>query len=78
MGGGGIFILVREDIDHVEDAFPDDNENSESVWVQLKLVNAKLLNIASCHRPSNSWNVSSALIHNDIGNTMNTNICNAS
>ena len=27
MGGGGVFILVREDIVHVEDAFPNDNNN---------------------------------------------------
>ena len=26
---GGIFILVREDIYHVEDAFPNDNKDSE-------------------------------------------------
>ena len=70
IGVGGVFILVREDIDHVEDAFPDDNKDSESVWVQLKLFNAKLLNIASFHRPPNSRNDSLALIHNDIGNTM--------
>ena len=34
MGGGYpmvIFILVREDIEHVEDAFPDDNKDCESV-----------------------------------------------
>ena len=70
MGGGGVIILVREDIDHVEDAFPDDNEDCESVWVQLKLFNAKLLNMASFHRPPNSRNESLTLIHNDIGNTM--------
>ena len=35
MGSGGVFILVGEDIDHVVDAFPDDNEDCESVWVQL-------------------------------------------
>ena len=64
------FILVRGDIDHVEDAFPNDYEDCESVWVQLKLFNAKLLNIASFHRPPNSQNESVALIHNDIGNTM--------
>ena len=45
MGDGGVFILVREDIDHVEDAFPNDNKDCESVWVQLKPFNAKLLNI---------------------------------
>ena len=70
MGGGGVFILVREDIDHVEDAFPNDNKDCESVWVQLKLFSAKLLNIASFNRPPNSWNESLTLIHNDIGNTM--------
>ena len=31
MGGGGVFILVREDIDHVEDALPNGNEDCESV-----------------------------------------------
>ena len=46
-----------------------------SVWVQLKLFNAKLLNIASFYRPPNSLNESLALIHNDIGNTKkNTNM----
>ena len=75
MGGGGVFILVRDDIDHVEDAFPNDNKDCESVWVQLRLFNAKLLNIASFHRPPNYRNESLALIHNDIGNTMkNTNM----
>ena len=37
---------------------------------QLKLFNAKLLNIASFHRPPHSQNESLALIHNDIGNTI--------
>ena len=41
-GGGGVLILVREDIDHAGDAFPNDNKDSESVWVQRKLFNAKL------------------------------------
>ena len=70
MGSGGVFIPVRGDIDHVEDAFPNENKDCESIWVQLKLFNAKLLNIASLHRPPNSRNESLALIHNDIGNTM--------
>ena len=70
MGGGGIFILVRDDIDHNEDAFPNDNIECESVFIQLILFNAKLLNIAPFHRPPNSRNESLALIHNDIGNTM--------
>ena len=70
MGDGGVFILVREDIDHVEDAFPDDNKGCESVWVQLRLFNVKQLNIASFHRPPNSRNETLTLIHNDIGNTM--------
>ena len=65
-----VIILVRDDIDHVEDAFPDDSKDCESVWVQLKLFNPKLLNMASFHRPPNSRNESLALIHNDIGNTM--------
>ena len=48
------------------------------VWVQLKFINATLLNIASYHRPQNSRNELLALIYNDISNTMkNTNICNA-
>ena len=38
--------------------------------VQLRLLNAKLLNIASFHRSQNFRNESLALIHNDIGNTM--------
>ena len=70
MGGGGVFTLVIEDINHIEDAFSNDNKVCESVWVQLKLFNAKLLNIASFYRPPNSRNESLALIHNDIGNTM--------
>ena len=67
MGGGGVFILVREDIDHVEDDIPDDNKDCESVWVQLKLLNVKLLNIAFFYRPTNSLNELLALIHNNIG-----------
>ena len=43
MGGGGIFILVKEDNDHVGDAFPDDSIGCENIWVQHKLFNAKLL-----------------------------------
>ena len=69
MGGGGIFILVREDIDHVEDAFQNGNKDCESIWVQHKLFIAKLMNIASFHRPLNSLNESLTLIH-DIGNAM--------
>ena len=41
-----------------------------SVWVQLRLFNAKLLNIASFYRPPNFLNESLALTHSDIGNTM--------
>ena len=67
MGGGSVFILVREDIDHVEDIFPDDNKYCDSPWVQLQLLNAKLLNIASFNKPQNSWNESLTLIHNNIG-----------
>ena len=70
MGGGGVFILVKHDIDHVEDTFSDDNEDCESVWVQLKLFNADLLNIASFYRPQNPHNESLALIHNDIRDTI--------
>ena len=77
--GGGVSILVREDIDHIEDAFPDDSKDCESIWVQLKLSNAKLLNVASVHRPLNSRNESLALIHYDIGNTMKKyKLCNES
>ena len=47
MSGGGVFILVREDIVHVEDVFPNDNKDCENAWVHLKLFNARLLNIAS-------------------------------
>ena len=70
IGGGGVFILVRDDIDHVENALPDDSKDSESVWVQLILFNAKLLNIASYYIPQNSRNESLTSIHNDIGNAM--------
>ena len=49
---------------------PDDSKDCESIWVQHKLFNAKLFNIASLDRPPNSRNQSLALIHNDIGNTM--------
>ena len=70
MGCGGVFILVREDIDHVEDDIPDDNKDCESIWVQLRLFNAKLWNIASFYGPPNPRNESLTLIHNDIGNTM--------
>ena len=49
-----------------------------SVWIQVKLFNAKLLNIASFYRPPNSRNESLTLIHNDIVILRkNTNICNA-
>ena len=34
---GDVFILAREDFDHVEDAFLDGNEGCESVWEQMKL-----------------------------------------
>ena len=54
MGGDGIFIIAREDIDHVEDAFPNDNKDCRSVWTQHKLFNANLLHIASFHKPPNS------------------------
>ena len=40
IGSGGIFILVRKDIDH---ALPDDNKDCESILVQLRLFNARLL-----------------------------------
>ena len=70
MGGGGAFSLFSENIDHDEDAFPDDNKDCESVWVQLKLLNAKLLPMASFHRPQNSRNESLTLIHNYTCNTM--------
>ena len=52
MGGDGVFIPVREDIDHVEDAFANDNKDCEIVWVQHRLFNAKLLNIASFYSPN--------------------------
>ena len=70
MGGGDVLILVREHIDHVEDAFPDDHKDCESVLVKLKLFNAKLLTIASFYRPQNSRIKSLALIHNYVCNTM--------
>ena len=31
MGGGGVYILDRDDIDHVADALPNGNEDCESV-----------------------------------------------
>ena len=68
MGGGRVFILVRED--HALDAFPNDNKHCVSVCVQLILFNAKLLKIVSFYGPPNSRNESLALIHNDICNTM--------
>ena len=70
MGSSGVSVLVREDIDHVENDFPDNNKGCGSIWVQLRLFNAKLLNIASFYRPPNSRNESLTSIHNDIGNTM--------
>ena len=43
MDGGGNFVLVREDIERVEDTSPDNNEGCESVLVLLNLYNAKTL-----------------------------------
>ena len=73
MGGGGVFILVREDIDRVEDAFPNGTNFFESIWVQLRFFKARLLNKASYHGPPILWNESLALIHSDIGNNNNNN-----
>lgn len=53
-GGGGVFILLRNDIDYVEGAFDEITTDSEIVWAQLKLPGTKLLNIASAYRPPNS------------------------
>ena len=50
MGGGGVLVLVRKEMDYVEDAFPDVNKGCESVWLQKKLFNANPLNKASLYR----------------------------
>ena len=64
-----MFILVREDTNHADNAFPDDNKGCESVLFQMKLFKAKLLNI-DLYKPPNTWNGSLTSIQYDIGNTM--------
>ena len=53
-GGGGVFILLREDIEYNENAFENCETDCEIVWAQIKLPGSKLLNIASMYRPPNS------------------------
>eukprot|EP00795_Rhopilema_esculentum_P017661 gene17661-9309_t len=53
--GGGVFVLVKDGIEFIEDAIPDQkNSECEFKWVQLKLRGSKLLNVASFYRPPNS------------------------
>lgn len=53
-GGGGVFILIRDDIDCHEDAFEDITTECEIIWAQVKMPGTKLLNIASVYRPPNT------------------------
>ena len=53
-GGGGIFTMLRDDIEYVKGAFDELQTDNEIVWNQLKLPGTKLLNIASVYRPPNS------------------------
>jgi len=54
-GGGGVFIMIRNDIEFIEDAFADiPSTNVEIAWAQIKLPNSKILNLASIYRPPDS------------------------
>ena len=57
IGGAGVFILVRNDIDCNEGAFEGIITGSECeiVWAQVKLPGSKLLNVASLYRPPDSY-----------------------
>ena len=55
VGGGGVFVLVKDDINSLECTFEDLTDNDcEIVWAQIRLPGSKLLNIASIYRPPNS------------------------
>ena len=55
VGGGGVFVLVKDDINSLECTFEDLTDNDcEIVWAQIRLPDSKLLNIASIYRPPNS------------------------
>ncbi len=69
-GGGGVFILVRDDVDHVEDAHTDIDQGCECIWVQLKLHNGKLLNVASFYRPTDSKIDIMDKFHSSISNVL--------
>ena len=51
IGGGGVFILIREDIDCNTEAFEQFHTDTEIVWAQVKMPGTKLLNLASVYRP---------------------------
>ena len=53
-GGGGVFILIKQDIDYIEGAFNGFKTDCEIAWAQVRLPGSKLLNIASMYRPPNS------------------------
>ena len=55
VGGGGVFVLVKDDINSLEYTLKDLTDNDcEIVWAQIRLPGSKLLNIASIYRPPNS------------------------
>jgi hypothetical protein len=53
-GGGGVFVMTREDLNCNEDAFDNIESEVEVVWAQIKMHGTKVLNVASVYRPPNS------------------------
>ena len=53
-GGGGVFVMVKENIDYNEDAISVSKTDCEIAWVQIKLPGTQLLNVASVYRPPSS------------------------
>ena len=51
--GGGVFILVREDILSVEE--PEYVTNCELEWVKIKIQGNKDLHIGAFYMPHRSW-----------------------
>jgi hypothetical protein len=52
-GGGGVFILLKDNIEYIEGAFDNFRTDCEVIWAQIKLPGSKLLNIASLYQPPN-------------------------
>ena len=53
-GGGGVFILIREDIQCETEAFDQFSTDLEIVWAQIRMPGMKQLNLASVYRPPNA------------------------